>query len=68
MEVMKKIELVLEVAMTEKGKTLRPEIQLMNKVLLMKFLCHLMLLHIFLSYGSGESDMGYNPPFLKTLL
>lgn len=32
-EVMKKIEEVLEIAMTEKGKTLRPEIQLMNKLL-----------------------------------
>lgn len=30
---MKKIENVLEIAMEEKGKTLRPEIQLMNKVL-----------------------------------
>jgi hypothetical protein len=29
---MKKIENVLEIAMEEKGKTLRPEIQLMNKV------------------------------------
>uniref|UniRef100_A0A7I4F6G5 Uncharacterized protein n=1 Tax=Physcomitrium patens TaxID=3218 RepID=A0A7I4F6G5_PHYPA len=32
-EVMKRIEGVLEVAMAEKGKTLRPEIQLMNKLL-----------------------------------
>lgn len=32
-EVMKKIENVLEIAMEEKGKTLRPEIQLMNKLL-----------------------------------
>ena len=32
MEVMKNIENVLEIAMEEKGKTLRPEIQFMNKV------------------------------------
>lgn len=36
---MKRIEGVLEVAMAEKGKTLRPEIQLMNKVLLVKPFC-----------------------------
>lgn len=41
MEVMKNIENVLEIAMAEKGKTLRPEIQLMNAVRFVQLFCNL---------------------------
>ncbi|KAG0615310.1 hypothetical protein M758_5G031200 [Ceratodon purpureus] len=40
-EVMKNIENVLEIAMAEKGKTLRPEIQLMNAVRFVQLFCNL---------------------------